>query len=107
MKFFGGDHADFVFARKIEIVFGVDLAAQSDLQHASVVEQAFLECAAERRAVRILAAEIFVPEIVVRVELNQVDRAAVIFRDGAENRKADGVVAADAQRCALRRQGSA
>ena len=37
VEFLGGDHADFVFARKIEIIFGVDLAAQTDLQHATVI----------------------------------------------------------------------
>ena len=95
VEFFGRDHADFVFARKIEIVFGVDLAAQAYLQHTAIVEQTFLEGAAERCAVGIFAAEIFVPEIVVSVELNQIDRAAVIFADGAKNRKTDGVVATD------------
>jgi hypothetical protein len=98
VEFFGGDHADSMFARKIEIVFGVNLAPQADLQHAAVVEQTFLERAAERRAVRILAAEVFVPEIVVGVKLNQVDRAAMIFGDGAQDRKADRVVAANAHR---------
>ena len=97
VEFLGGDHADFVFARKIEIVFGIDLAAQANLQDSAVAEKAFLEGAAERRAVRILAAEIFVPEIVVRVELNQVHRAAVVFRDRAKDRKADRVVAANAR----------
>jgi hypothetical protein len=45
--------------------------------------------------VRILAAEVFVPEIVVGVELDEGDRA-VFFRYGAENREADGMIAADA-----------
>ena len=94
VEFFGGDHADFVFAGEIEIVFAVDLAAQAYLQDATVLQQAFFEGAAKWRAVRILAAEIFVPEIVVGVELNQVDGAAVFFRDSAKDREADGVVAA-------------
>src|SRR5580704_6897819 len=34
----------------------------------------------------------------MRVELNQVHRPAVIFRDGAQDRKTDGVIAADAHR---------
>jgi len=66
------------------------------LQDATVLQQAFFEGAAEWRAVRILAAEIFVPEIVVGVELDQVHGAAVFVRDSAENRQADGVVAAHA-----------
>ena len=94
VEFLGGDHADFVFAGEIEIVFAVDLAAQTDLQNATVLQQAFFEGAAEWRAVRILAAEIFVPEIVVGVELDEGHRAAVFFRDSAKNRQADGVVAA-------------
>ena len=44
---------------------------------------------------RILAAEIFVPEIVVGVELDEGDRA-VFFCYGAENREADGMIAANA-----------
>lgn len=42
----------------------------------------------------ILAAEILVPEIVVRVELHERDRA-VFFGDGAEDGEADGVISTD------------
>jgi hypothetical protein len=83
-----------VLAGEVEIVFAVDLAAQAYLEDGAVLEEAFFESAAKRRAVRILAAEIFIPEIVVCVELDQVDGTAVFFGDGAEDRKADGVVAA-------------
>ena len=44
---------------------------------------------------RILAAEIFVPEIVVGVELDEGDRA-VFFCYGAEDGEADGMIAANA-----------
>jgi len=37
VEFFSGDHADFVFAGEIEIVFAIDLAAQADLQDAAVL----------------------------------------------------------------------
>lgn len=43
---------------------------------------------------RILAAEILVPEIVVRVELDEM-HGAVLFCDSAKERKADGMIAAD------------
>src|ERR1700720_2460245 len=94
VELLGGDHADFVLAGEIEVVFAVDLAAEADLQDAAVLEEAFFEGAAERCAVGILAAEIFVPEVVVGVELYQVDWAAVFFGDGAEDGEANGVVAA-------------
>ena len=70
VELFGGDHADSVLLGEIEIVFAVDLAAQTYLQDAAVFKETFLEGAAERRAVGIFAAEIFVPQIVMSVELN-------------------------------------
>ena len=36
VKFFGGDHFDFVFAGEIEIVFAVDLAAKTYLQDTTI-----------------------------------------------------------------------
>ena len=96
VKFFGGDHADFVLAREVEVIFTIDLAAKADLQDATIRQKTFFEGAAEGRAVRILAAEIFVPEIVVSVELDQADGPAVLFGDGAKDGKADRVIAADA-----------
>src|SRR5450755_3839083 len=94
VKLLGGDHADLVLLGEVEIVFAVDLAAQADLQDAAVFQETFFKAAAERRAVGIFAAKIFVPQIVVRVELDQIDRAALFFRNGAEDRKADAMVAA-------------
>jgi len=70
MKLIGGNHFDFVLARKIEIGFVVDLPAQANLQKSAFQEQAFFDGAAEGRAVGILAAEIFISEIVVGVELD-------------------------------------
>jgi outer membrane protein assembly complex protein YaeT len=96
VELFGGDHADFVCACEIEIIFAVDLTAEAYLQDAAVCKEAFFEGAAEWCAVRILTAEIFIPEIVVGVELDKVDGPAVFFGDGAQDREADGVVAADA-----------
>ena len=43
---------------------------------------------------RVLAAEVLVPEIVVRVELDEM-HGAVLFCDSAKERKTDGVIAAD------------
>ena len=36
VKFFGGDHFDFVFAGEFEIVFAVDLAAMTYLQDTTI-----------------------------------------------------------------------
>jgi len=44
---------------------------------------------------RILAAEIFVPQIVVGVELDE-RNGTVLFCDGTEDGQADGMIAADA-----------
>jgi FtsP/CotA-like multicopper oxidase with cupredoxin domain len=96
VKFFGVDHADFVGAGEVEIAFGVDLTAQADLQDPAILQQAFLEGAAERRAVRILAAEVFVPQIVVGVELDQAD-GSVLFGYSPQDGQADRVIATNAQ----------
>src|SRR5215472_244048 len=64
-------HLHLVFAREIEVLLAIDLSAQADLQNTSVLEEPLLERATERRSVRIFAAKVFIPEVVVRVELNQ------------------------------------
>jgi len=46
---------------EIEIIFAVNLAAKANLQNASIQQETFFEGPAERRAVRLLAAEILVP----------------------------------------------
>jgi hypothetical protein len=61
VKQLGSDHADSVLAREVEIVFAVNLAAETDLKDAAVCEEAFFESSAEGRAMGIFAAEIFVP----------------------------------------------
>jgi hypothetical protein len=87
MKFLGGDHFYFVLFGEVEIVFVVDLAAQAYLQECALQDEIFLDRAAKRRAVGIAAAEIFVPQIVVGVELNDCDWA-VKFVDRAQERQA-------------------
>ena len=57
----------------------------------------FLDRAAERRAVKILAAEILVPGVDVRVELHQRQRT-VPLRERAQDRQRDRMVAADDDR---------
>ena len=57
----------------------------------------FLDRAAERRAVKVLAAEILVPGVDVRVELHQRQRT-VPLRERAQDRQRDRVVAADDDR---------
>jgi hypothetical protein len=61
VKFFSGHHPNFVCTGEVEIVFAVNLAAKANLQNASIQQETFFEGPAERRAVRILAAEILVP----------------------------------------------
>ena len=97
VELLGGDHADFVGAGKVEIVLAVDLAAQAYLKDAAVLQEAFFKGAAKWCAMGILAAEIFVPEIVVSVELDEVHGTAMFFGYGAEDGEADGVVAAYAR----------
>src|SRR5580700_9266639 len=94
VKFFCSDHSYFVLFGKIEIVLAVDLAAQSDLQERAFQDQIFLDGPAKRRAMRVAAAEVFVPQIVVRVELNDADRAMALG-DRAKKRQAQRMVTAD------------
>ena len=61
--------------------------------------------AAERRAVRVWRAEVRVPRVEVRVEVDQRDRAVAVV-DGAEHGQRDGVVAAEHDRDAPRRPSS-
>ena len=63
----------------------------------SAVDQPFLDRAPERRAVKILAAEILVPGVDVRVELHERERT-VPLRQRAQDRQRDRVVAADHDR---------
>ena len=84
VKLLGGDHPDFVSACKIEIIFAIDLTAKANLQHAAFQKETLFKRAAERRAVRILAAEILVPQIIVGVELDQ-RNGAVFFCDGTKD----------------------
>src|SRR5262249_23092735 len=87
------DHGDAVLAMEVEIVLAVHRAADSDLDEAAAVDDLLLDRAAERRAVKVLAAEVLVPRVDVRVELDERERS-VLFRERAQNRQRDGVVAA-------------
>src|ERR1700685_1634122 len=95
VKLLGGDHFVFVGTGEIEVVFAIDLAAKTYLENAAIQQEAFFKGPTERRAVRILAAEILIPHIVVSVELNE-RNGAMLFYDGSEDRQADGVIASDA-----------
>lgn len=95
VKLLSSDHFDFVGAGKVKILFAVDLAAKTDLQDTAIYQKTFFKSAAEGRAVGIFAAEIFVPQVVVSVELDERD-GAVLFGDGAEDGETDGVIATDA-----------
>src|ERR1700730_4981729 len=95
VELLGGDHADFVRVGEIEIAFAVNLAAKADLQDTALLQKTFLEGAAKGRAVGILAAEIFVPKIVVGIELDKTN-GSMLLRNRAKEGKADGVIPADA-----------
>ena len=61
------------------------------------VDDPFLDRAAERRAVKVLAAEILVPRVDVRVELHERERT-VTPGQRAQHRQRDRVIAADDDR---------
>jgi hypothetical protein len=65
------------------------------LQDAAVLQKTFFEGPPKGRTVRILAAKVFVPEIVVGVELDEAN-GSVLFGNRAKNGQADGMIAADA-----------
>src|SRR5258705_5473838 len=94
MKLLRGDHAYLVLPRKIKIGLAVHLAPQSHLQKTVFPDQSFLDRTAERRAMRKLAPKIFVPKIVVSVELNHHQRP-VFFGRGPQKRPSQGRISAD------------
>ena len=91
------DHRDAVLAVEVEVVLAVHRPADADLDEALAVDEPFLDGAAERRAVKILAAEVLVPRVDVRVELHERERS-VPLRQRAQDRQRDRVVAADDDR---------
>ena len=92
-------------ARPVEIVGGIAGAAQPDLDAALAVEQAFLDGAAERRAMGDRLAEHGVVDVGMGIDMDQADRA-VLLRHRPQDRKGDGVVAAQRQRLAAVARGS-
>ncbi len=66
------------------------------MQAASRVEQAFLEGSAERSPVRVGGAEVGVPGVQMRVEVDDRDRA-VRGRERPQQGQRDGVIAAEGQ----------
>ena len=86
-----------MLAVEVEVVLAVHRSADADLDEPLAVDEPFLDGAAERRAVKVLAAEVLVPGVDVRVELHQRERA-VPLRQRAQDRQRDRVVAADHDR---------
>ena len=82
----------------LEVRLAVQRAADADVQRPLHVDQAFFAGPAERRAVGVRRAEVGVPGVEVRVEVQHGDRA-VIARQRPQDRQRDGVVAADGQHC--------
>lgn len=91
--------ADALSLAPVIVGLAVERAANTDLDGALGIEQAFLDRAAERRAVgQFVVAEIAVPGIGMGVEMHHADRP--VLGDGAHDRQRDQVVAA-------RREGNA
>jgi hypothetical protein len=79
-----------------EIRTPVQRTTDADVQAPALVDQPFLRCTTERRAVGVAGAEVGVPGVEVRVEVHDRDRA--VPRGGrAQQRQRDGVVTADRQ----------
>src|SRR5206468_6657768 len=91
------DHRDPMLAMEVEIVLSVHRPANADLDEPLSVDEAFLDRAAERRAVKIFAAEVLVPRVDVRIELHERQRS-MAFRQRTQHRERDRVIAADDDR---------
>src|SRR5204863_4147721 len=68
------DDGNPVLAVEIEVVFAVHRSTDSDLDEPASVDEPFFDCAPKRRAVKILTAEVLVPGVDVRIELNERER---------------------------------
>src|SRR5207247_8724402 len=69
------DHRDAVLAMKVEVVLAVHRSADADLDESPAVDQPFFNGPPERCAVEIFSAEILVPGIDMRIELDEAERA--------------------------------
>ena len=77
-----------MLACELKIIFGVNLAAQADLQRTAGFEQAFFHCILHGCAVRVRAAEVASPGVAVSIKLNKRHWAEVAMnssQDGQEN----------------------
>src|SRR5579871_1950612 len=91
VKLFRSYHLHFVRAGKIKSVFAINLPSWPNLQNVSVFEQSFFKRSAKRRSMRILATKIFVPQLIVRVELDQRDRT-IFLHGSSQERQADRMI---------------
>ena len=78
----------------LEVLLAVQRAPGSDVAERLGVDDALLDRAPERGAVGVLGAEVGVPGVQVRVEVDQRD-GSVPVGGGPQQRQRDGVVAAD------------
>src|SRR6476646_9055708 len=93
MKLLCGDDLEAVLASEIKVILRVHLSAQSNLENVLGNKQAFFDGTPHRSAMRVRAAEVSAPGIVVRVELNEAD-APKAFVNGTQNGEQNGVIAA-------------
>src|SRR5439155_11694094 len=84
-------HAVLILER--EILRSVQRAANAGLDHAARIHGSLLDGATERRAVEELRAEVLVPRVGMRIEMDDAD-GPVPARDRAQDRQRDRMVAA-------------
>src|SRR5207247_5796501 len=88
------DHLDPVPLVEREVVGAVEGAADAHLDHAARVHEPLLDGPTERRPVEELGAEVLVPGVRMRVEVDETD-GPVPARERSQDRQRDGVVAAN------------
>ena len=84
-------------ARRLEVLGAVERAAQARLHRRRRLDQLLLDRPLERRAVEVALAEVLVPRVAVRVELDERERP-VLAREHAQLGERDRVVAAESER---------
>src|SRR5207249_6435511 len=77
-----------------EVLGAVERSADADLDHASRLDEPFLDRAAKRRPVEELRAEILVPGVGVGVKVHHA-QPSVAARERAQDTEGDGVITAD------------
>src|SRR5262245_29869421 len=91
------DRFEAVFSVEVEVVRSVERPADADLDHAAAVDQFLLDRPSEGGSVEVLGAEVLVPRVRMRVEVDQA-QPPMPSREGPEDRKRDRMVASHGHR---------